>query len=103
MSKMKEAISLKIHVNGSHRLLAACDKDLLEMTFKDGELRLATKKDFYFDEFVDDDTFLRLMKTVNMANLVGKRTVDAAIEAGFIDKDCVITISGIPHAQMLKL
>ncbi|HIJ17304.1 MAG TPA: DUF424 family protein, partial [Thermoplasmata archaeon] len=42
-------------------------------------------------------------KLATVANLSGKRTVDIAVENGFVDRACVITIGGVPHAQMMRM
>jgi len=93
-------ICMKIHVQGGHRLLAACDRELLGSEHREGELHLNIEGSFYFDEFVDRETFLRFLKTVDMANLAGEAVVSAAVEAGYISEDCVLRIDSIPHAQL---
>jgi len=95
-----ENICMRIHVDQGHRLLAACDKEILGKEFKEDELHLKVKEKFYCDEYVDKETFLRFLKTVDMANLVGELVVSAAVEAGYIDDEFVLRIEGIPHAQL---
>ena len=38
-----------------------------------------------------------------MANLVGKRSVDVAIDLGLVDPTHVLVVSGVPHAQFLVM
>ncbi len=38
-----------------------------------------------------------------IANLVGKKTVDIAVKHGFVDRACVLTIGGVPHAQIARM
>ena len=95
-----ENICMRIHVDQGHRFLAACDKDILGKEFKEGELHIKVNEKFYYDEEVDKETFLRFLKTVDMATLVGELVVSAAVEAGYIDDECVLRIEGIPHAQL---
>ena len=95
-----ENICMRIHVDQGHRLLAACDRDILGNEYKQDELHLKVNEKFYCDESVDKETFLRFLKTVDMANLVGELVVSAAVEAGYIDEEYVLRIDGIPHAQL---
>ena len=103
MADENNNICMRIHVDQGHRLLAACDKDILGKEFKENEVHLKVSEMFYKDEEVDQDTFLRFLRTVDMANLVGEIVVSAAIEAGFIDSEFVIRIEGIPHAQLCSM
>jgi len=100
---MDENICMKIHIDQGHRLLAACDKELLGNVYKEGELRLKVSKGFYYDEEVDEESLVRFLKTVTTANLVGERVVNAAVKAGFIDEGSVLKIDGVPHAQMFTV
>ncbi|MGZ4940673.1 MAG: DUF424 family protein, partial [Halobacteriota archaeon] len=43
------------------------------------------------------------LKNATIANLVGKRAVDCGIDSGIIDEEYIITIEGVPHAQMVTL
>jgi len=94
-------ICLKVHLQGPNRLVAACDGDILGCSFKGDGVRLDVSKLFYFDEMVDGETFLRFLRTATMANLVGKHVVELAVGAGYINKDCVLLVQNVPHAQML--
>ena len=94
-------ICLKVHVQGPNRLVAACDGDILGCLFKGDGVRLDVSKVFYSEEMVDAETFLRFMRTATMANLVGKHVVGLAVEAGYIDKDCIMVVQKVPHAQMM--
>jgi len=96
---MNPVIAMKIHKSQNEILVAACDADLLGKTFRDGKLKIEVEPDFYDDTRVDREIFIKNMHMCTISNLVGKNTVDYAIEAGFIDEGCVIWIDGIPHAQ----
>ena len=96
-------ICMKIHVQEGHRLIAACDRELLGTEHKEGELVLKISESFYFDEYADKEMFLRFLKTCDMANLVGEKVVGAAVEAGIINEEFLLKIDGIPHAQMCSM
>ncbi|MFQ5909854.1 MAG: DUF424 domain-containing protein [Thermoplasmata archaeon] len=95
-------ICVKIYRKGVEVLLAACDSDILGKTFRDGELRIECSS-FYEGEEVSVEVFLQRLREVTIANLVGKETVQAAIDGGFVDETCVIWIGDVPHAQMVVM
>ena len=96
-------ISVKIHVRGGERLLAACDEELLGRTLTEGEKRLKISEAFYHGETVSEDAFRERMKSVTVMNLTGDRTVGIAKEAGYVSQDSVMTIDGVEHAQVVMM
>ncbi len=95
-------ISVKVYYEGSNTLVAACDSELLGKKFSDNELCLEIGS-FYDGKKVNESMFLEHLASATSANLVGKSTVNAAIKAGFIDKESVIRIHGIPYAMMVRI
>ncbi len=96
-------IYVKIYNVQGEVLLAACDEELLGRTFREGELKLEVRERFYGGELKDVNELENLLAEATIANLVGERCVSKAIELGYVDKDRVLYIEGIPHAQMAKL
>lgn len=96
-------ISIKIHDSGERQLLAACDEELLGKTFTEGDLTLEISKFFYGGETIDIEKFAELIKKSTLSNIAGEQAVNKAIEIGIVLKDSVITVQGIPHAQIVKV
>ncbi len=96
-------IAMKIYRVRGEIMVAACDRELLGKKFEEGELHLEVKKEFYFESYVSDKTFLNSMKLATIANLVGEHVISLAIREGYIDEDGIIKIEGVPHAQMFLL
>ena len=96
-------ISIKVHTQGRERLVAACDSDIVGKTFRSDGLVLQVSESFYHGDDMDEEALVNWLKLATVANLSGKRTVDIAIENGFVDRACVITIGGVPHAQMMRM
>ena len=94
-------ISMRIYRRRGEVVLAACDRELLGQKFEDGDMQLHVSKSFYYESYVSEQTFLNSMKIATIANLTGKRVIEIATKAGYIDADSVIRIAGIPHAQMV--
>lgn len=96
-------IYVKIHRSGNDILLAACDKEVLGNTLTDGEFCLNVSREFYGDMLVDIDGLGKFMADATIANLTGNGVVEKAVELGFVDKDCVMEISGVKHAQVVNI
>ena len=97
-------VCFKIHQRSGEILLAACDIDLLDKSWKEGKRILSAPAPFYNEMVCDDiSTLSNMMKTCTQANLVGKRVIDHFIEEGFIDEKSVISIEGVPHAIYVRL
>jgi hypothetical protein len=94
-------IIAKLHRVRGNAILAACDSELLGKCLKGKEgVKLSVKGDFFDGDEVSDEEFKTMLCQATSANLIGKRTVAAAIKFGHIDPDCVTKIAGIPHALM---
>ncbi|MCL4452572.1 MAG: DUF424 family protein [Candidatus Thermoplasmatota archaeon] len=91
-----------LNINGEV-LLAAADSELINRNLREGKLHLEVKQDFYGEMKVSEETLISSLGICTIANLVGERVVNAAIEANYIDRENVIKIEGVPHAQLAKI
>ncbi|MHA1300143.1 MAG: DUF424 domain-containing protein [Candidatus Helarchaeota archaeon] len=82
-------------------LVAISDANLIGKCFKDGKKKLEIKNDFYGNELVSIEKGLKELERATIGNLVGKYIITYAIKAGFVHKDSVIWIAGVPHAQII--
>ncbi|MCT9094979.1 DUF424 domain-containing protein [Haloarchaeobius sp. HME9146] len=83
--------------------VSVCDPDVMGETFEEGPVSLTVSEEFYGGEHREEDEVLDSLRRATVANIVGKRSVDVAVEAGFIDEDAVLDIEGTLHAQLLRL
>ena len=95
-------IRVKVHRHGGDVLIAACDDDLIGRKLKDGELRLEVSDEFYGGDRGDEEMLLNRLSMATMANLVGEEVCRIAAEHDYIDRECVLNIEGVPHAQMIR-
>ena len=95
--------SVKSHVSQGEVLVAACDVDILGKTFEEGDLQIQVGEGFYGGERIDTDRMTEMIGLATILNLIGKRVVRLAIELGYVDEDAVMTIDGVPHAQVFVL
>mgnify|MGYP000120060205 CR=1 FL=1 len=85
-------------------LVSVCDDDCLGETYENGEITLAVDEEFYGGEEAteaDADTVVDALHRASVANIVGERAVDVAIEAGLIDADRVLEVAETKHAQLM--
>ena len=84
-------------------LLAACDAELLGKTLKEGKIVFHINEKFYKGTRVTVEEAVELMKQCTIVNMIGKKIVEKAIEAGLVHPEAVLLIEGIPHAQIVRL
>jgi hypothetical protein len=95
------SIYLKSYSVNREVLVAACDSELIGLTFCEGELHLYVNEDFFKGQPADEHEVKQALKEATIANLIGERSVSCGIESGVVDENCVIFIDGVPHAQMV--
>jgi hypothetical protein len=98
---------LEVYVNvrrwGHYVLLATCDAELLGKVLREGKIVFEVREEFYKGSKVSVEEAIDLMRQSTVVNMVGKRIVDKALEKGMIHPEAVLKISGVPHAQIVKL
>lgn len=116
---------MKVRKISSYRdILAVCDSDLIGKSFepdsessKNGndskeennkQVKLDIKESFYNGSGAEEkpkDEVIEIMKDMKKEdatfNLVGKETINAALEADIINKEDVKEIQGIPYIMVL--
>ena len=88
---------------GHQVLLATCDAELLGKVLRDGKIVFEVREEFYKGSKVSVEEAVDLMKQCTVVNMVGKCIVDKALEKGLIHPEAILKISGVPHAQIVKL
>ncbi len=94
---------VKIHRHERDTILAACDEDVIGMTFKGDGSKLDVSEIFYKGEVTDRIGLVERMKNVSIMNLVGDEAVAIAIEEGYATEDNVIVIGGVKHVQVVLM
>lgn len=90
----------KIHKNPQGQtILGLCDPGLLGKRFTEGGLQLDLTGNFYKGEEKTEQEVLILIKDACILNIVGKDSIEFALKHNLIDKEKIITIDNIPHAQ----
>ncbi len=95
-------VYVKLKQTGKDTVLAVCDVELLGKTLQEGKIVFKVKDDFYNGGKTRVDDAISMIKNANIVNLVGKCCVEKAIQNGYVHPDAVLTIEGVPHAQIVK-
>lgn len=91
----------KVHKSGKDVLLAVCDDDIAGKTFSKAGLHLQIKEQFYCGAQAGEEV-IKLFEDATIINIVGKRIVALAEKNGWLSGK-VISIKGVPHAQIIKM
>ncbi len=94
---------LKIHQSGAEIIVAACDKGILGKKLKHGNVNVEISESFYKGDIASEEQVIAALVNTRTANLFGERTVACAIKCGAVDPECVVIISGVPHAQIFHI
>ena len=99
-----EDILVKIH-HSYRTVVAICDSELLGKKFEDKKRQLHLRENFYNGQKVDKKELLEIIRRQKMEdasfNIVGKKSIEAALESGIINKESIHKIKGIPFALVL--
>jgi hypothetical protein len=82
-------------------LVSVCDADVMGETFENGDVSLTVDANFYAGEEADEEAVVTSLARCSVANIVGTRAVDLAIDHGFVDEENVLDFDGTRHAQLL--
>jgi hypothetical protein len=99
----EQHLYIKIHRSGREVLVAVCDSELMGKRFDDGNLHIEIKDDFFGDEKVNVMEIEKALASATIANMVGERAVECAVKLGYISKENILMIKGIPCAQMVLM
>ncbi len=95
-------IRMKVYHQGKETLVAAADSDLVGKTFREGKFKIEVGQ-FYEGDVVSEARFVSHLRLATIGNFVGKETIAAAKQAGFVSDEGVLWIDGVPHAQFVLM
>ena len=95
---------IKIH-EGYRKAVALSDTDLLEKTFTEGKKEITIHKPFFEGEEKSKDEIIPLIQDLQKEdatfNIVGKESIETALEARIIQQEGILKINSIPIALVL--
>ncbi len=90
---------VKIHKKEHRTIIAVCDKELIGQLLEENGKQLDLRSDFYKGDEKSVQEIGDLMRNADGVNLVGKESIALGLQEGVIEKEHVLTIKGVPHAQ----
>ena len=95
-----------INIIKSYRYITAvCDKELIGKRFEEGILQLDVKENFFRGKEVSKEEALETINDMKLEdstfNIIGEKSIKAALETGIISEENIGTIEGIPFALVL--
>ena len=95
-----------VNVIRSYRdVVAVCDKELLGKKFEEGKLQLDVKESFFKGKESSKEEASEIMRDMKLEdstfNIIGKKSVQTALETGIITKEGIGIIANIPFALVL--
>jgi hypothetical protein len=95
---------VKIH-EAYRKVVAVCDSEILGKKFVQGNMQLDLNPDFYGGKKFNEEQIASMLQELReddaTFNIVGKKSVNAALKAGIIDKEGISKIQGIPFTLSL--
>ena len=95
-------------IESYRRVVAICDKEILGKKFEEGEKQLYVKESFYKGErgkLVNEEELIELINENRLEdatfNIVGDKSIQAAIKTGLINKNFTRKVDKIPFALVL--
>ncbi len=97
---------MHIKIHRSYRdVVAVADTELIGKKFEEGKFQLDVRENFYKDKEVTKEELINLLQEQAQEdctfNIVGKESIQTAIEAGLITKKSISHIAKIPFALTL--
>lgn len=103
---MRASAKLEAYMNlkrvGRNVLLAVCDAEILGRTLCEGKIVFHVKEDFYKGAKVNVEEAVSMIQNSTIVNMIGKNVVKKAIQRGYVHPEAVLSIEGVPHAQIVK-
>jgi len=88
---------------GNSVLLAICDSELLGKVLRDEKIVFDVREEFYKGMKMSVDEAVDLIAQSTIVNMVGHHVIREALKRRLIHQEAILRISGIPHAQIVKM
>lgn len=100
---IESKFSYKIFKQGNDTLLAVADSSILGKILKQNGITLEVKCDFYHERIANENKIIELVKSATIVNAIGNKIINLLLNNNLIDKNSVLWIEGVPHAQIIKI
>jgi hypothetical protein len=92
-------------IKSKRDVVAVCDSELIGKKFEEGKFQLDIKENFFCGKEMNEEETIDIIERMAdedaTFNIVGEKSVEAALKAGLIDEDAVCEVQGIPFVLIL--
>jgi hypothetical protein len=75
----------------------------LGRTLRDGKIVFEIREHFYKGDKMNIEEAIDLVDRSTIINMVGHHTIAEAVKRRLIHPDAILWISGVPHAQLIRM
>ena len=93
---------MKVIEQSNERLVAACDKEVMEMELDSHGVKIKVSSIFYGNELVTEQEFLDAVKSCTSANVIGTKIVKLLIKNRMIHEDAILWLNN-PNEKSEKI
>lgn len=93
----------KIHKSDDEVILAVADAEIAGKTFGDKNHSITVTQEFYGENEAEGGEILALAKTATIVNAIGDKITGLLLENNIAEKEGVVTVCGLKHAQVFVL
>jgi len=100
-----DGVVMRVHRVRAEFVVAACDADLVGRDLPIGDHGRTVKitAQFYGERRVTREELLFALQRATIANLLGERVIQLAVEGGFVSAEGMGTLGGVPHAEIFAM
>lgn len=82
-------------------ILIVTDAELVGKKFSEGKRQLDLRQKFYQGQEMSEKEVSALFPAAYILHLTGERAVALAISAGWVQKENVLVVQSVPHAEVI--
>jgi hypothetical protein len=97
------SVYVKVHSFQGCVLIAVCDEELLGKILNEKDICFDVSEKFFKGLKMSVEEAIDLIRNADTANLIGARIVNRAMKEKLVHPEAIMSIAGIPHAQIVKL
>ena len=91
----------KVHNADGKKIITITDSQLMGKKFVEGVKQLDLNGEFYKGEEKTEEEIKDLCTSAYIIHFVGKQSVGIGMNMGLIERDSIIKIKNIPHAEVI--
>jgi uncharacterized protein len=92
-------------IKSKRDIVAVCDSDLIGKKFEEGKMQLDVKENFFSGEEMNEEETIKVLEKMAdedaTFNIIGEKSIEAALKSGIISEESVCEIQGIPFVLIL--